>query len=257
VIPLPIRDENPTEKTPVVTIAIIVINVGIWIWQFLQPVYQVANVGYIDGVQRTVLDYGAIPNFVLHNLHSARIPMVINGIGYMVPWKQELPQAWMTVFSSMFMHGGWMHIIGNMWFLWIFGDNIEDSMGSVRFVFFYLICGIAAAAAQILASPNSLAPMVGASGAIAGVLGGYLLLFPHARIKSLLFLFIIFFMVRIPAWVLLGLWFVSQFAVTKGSGIAWMAHVGGFLAGLGLIRLFVKSRPVRPRRIAPGTYDLG
>jgi rhomboid family protein len=167
-----------------------------------------------------------------------------------------VPYPWMTIFTSMFMHGSWMHIIGNMWFLWIFGDNIEESMGPIRFIFFYLICGVAAAGAQILASPSSTAPMVGASGAIAGVLGGYLLMFPHARIKSFLFLFFVFFMVRIPAWVLLGLWFVSQFLLPMNSGVAWMAHVGGFLAGLGLVRLFVKSRPVRPRRLAPGTYDL-
>ena len=252
-LPIPYRDENQTDRTPVITILIIVANVAVWIWQVLQPPYPIGGTGSaLPGVDGTTLDYGAVPYFILHGLHEGQVHLG----RAVLTLHQEVPQPWMTIFTSMFMHGSWMHIIGNMWFLWIFGDNVEDSMGRVRFVFFYLICGVAAAGAQILAAPNSTAPMVGASGAIAGVLGGYLLLFPHARIRSILFLFFIILPLRVPAWILLGLWFVSQFLLPLNSGVAWMAHVGGFLAGLGLVRLFVKSRPVRPRRVAPGVYDV-
>jgi membrane associated rhomboid family serine protease len=196
VIPLPIRDETPTERTPVVTIAIILANVAVWIWQVTRPPYPVGGTGVaLPGVDGTTLDFGAIPYFILHGLnegtvHLGRAALTLH---------QEVPQPWMTVFTSMFMHGSWLHIIGNMWFLWIFGDNIEDAMGSVRYVFFYLICGVAAAGAQILATPHSTAPMVGASGAIAGVLGGYILLFPRARIKCLWILIIIITTITLPA----------------------------------------------------------
>ena len=249
-VPIPYRDDNPTERTPVVTILIIVVNVAVWIWQVTRPPYQTPN-GLIPGSQGTTLDFGAVPYFILHNITTG--PVHIGDLSGTL--HQPVPYAWMTIFTSMFMHGGWLHIIGNMWFLWIFGDNIEDAMGPIRYIFFYLICGVAAAGAQILASPTSTVPMVGASGAIAGVLGGYLLLFPHAKVRCLFFIIIIITTITLPAWLLLGLWFISQFWVGAGSGVAWMAHVGGFLAGLGLVRLFVKSRPMRPRRIAPGTYD--
>jgi membrane associated rhomboid family serine protease len=156
-----------------------------------------------------------------------------------VPWP-------FTIFTSMFMHGGWLHIVGNMWFLWIFGDNVEDAMGPVKFLIFYLVCGVAAAMAQVLSSPGSAIPMVGASGAIAGVLGAYILLYPHARVRCLWVLFILVTFVYVPAWLILGLWFVSQFFI-PGQGVAWMAHVGGFVAGFALVRLFVARRPP-PRR---------
>ena len=237
---------------PVVTIGIIVANVAVWIWQVTRPAYPIGGTAVaLSGVDGTTLDFGAIPYFVLHGLHDGTVHIGRAALTL----HQEVPYPWMTIFTAMFMHGSWLHIIGNMWFLWIFGDNIEDSMGRIRYVFFYLICGVAAAGAQILATPNSTAPMVGASGAIAGVLGGYLLLFPRARIRCLWILIIFITTITLPAWLLLGLWFLSQFFVPMGSGVAWMAHVGGFLAGLGLVRLFVKSRPIRPRRIAPGTYD--
>ena len=209
-IPIPISDENPPSRRPVVTIALIVLNALAWF-------YELSN-----GVDQSTLDYGAVPALVLHGS---------------VPW---------TVLTSMFMHGSWLHILGNMWFLWIFGDNVEDAMGPAKYLVFYLLCGVAAALSQILSQPSSTVPMVGASGAIAGVLGAYLMLYPHARVRCLWILFIIITTVYVPAWLLLGLWFVSQFFM-PGPGVAWMAHVGGFAVGFLLVRLFVARRPP-PRR---------
>jgi membrane associated rhomboid family serine protease len=141
----------------------------------------------------------------------------------------------------MFMHGGWLHVIGNMWFLWIFGDNIEEAMGRLRFIVFYLLCGLLAAMAQVAFTPSSAAPMVGASGAIAGVLGAYLVLYPRARVRCLWILIVFVTFVNIPAWALLALWLVSQFLMPADSGVASMAHVGGFVAGMGLVRLFAAA----------------
>jgi membrane associated rhomboid family serine protease len=232
VVPIPISDENPPSRRPVVTIALIVVNALAWFYQLSL------------GVQQSTLDFGAIPGLLLHGVRDGVVvgptPYEVIKVHQAVPWP-------LTIFTSMFMHGGWLHIIGNMWFLWIFGDNVEDAMGSFKFLIFYLLCGVAAAAAQIFSQPGSAIPMVGASGAIAGVLGAYLMLYPHARVRCLLFLFIIFFTVYVPAWLVLGLWFVSQFLM-PGSGIAWMAHVGGFVVGFILVRLFVIGQRPPPRR---------
>jgi membrane associated rhomboid family serine protease len=229
VVPIPISDDNPTERTPVVTIAIIVANTLFWL-------YEVAR-----GVTLSVLDYGAIPSWILHGMADGRI-LLPDGV--VATLHQEAPWP-LTIFTAMFAHGSWMHIIGNMWFFWIFGDNLEDRMGRFRFVLFYLLCGVVAAGAQILATPDSMAPMVGASGAIAGVLGGYIVLYPTARVRCLWILVVFVTTVRIPAWILLGIWFLSQFLTPINSGVAWVAHVGGFLAGLLLVRLFVRAdRPL-------------
>ena len=146
----------------------------------------------------------------------------------------------------MFLHGGWMHLIGNMWFLWLFGDNVEDALGRFRYLVFYFVVGTVAALAQCFAMPDSTAPMIGASGAIAGVLGGYVMLYPRARIVT----FVVPFcdLVDIPAWIFLGIWFLSQFLLGAGSGMAWMAHVGGFLAGIGLVRLLARAAQAHARR---------
>jgi membrane associated rhomboid family serine protease len=221
-VPLPIRDHNPTQRPPVVTITLILVCVVAWVFQLMA------------GVETAVLDYGAIPAWVLHGVRQGRL--FLQGYGW-VELYQEVP-APLTVLTSMFLHGGWLHLIGNLWFLWIFGDNVEDRMGRVRFLVFYLLCGGLAAMAQILSTPSSTVPIVGASGAIAGVLGGYIMLFPHARIHCLWVLIIFITTVEVPAWVLLGLWFLSQFLIPDNSGIAWQAHVGGFVAGLLLVRLF-------------------
>ena len=158
-----------------------------------------------------------------------------------------------SIWTSMFLHGGWMHIIGNMWFLWLFGDNVEDALGRFRYVVFYFAAGTVAVLAQCFSMPDSKVPMIGASGAIAGVLGGYVMLYPRARIVTLLF----WTFVDIPAWVYLGIWFLSQFLIDAGSGVAWMAHVGGFLAGVGLVRLFSRPRkrtPVEAEYLPPGRW---
>jgi membrane associated rhomboid family serine protease len=157
--------------------------------------------------------------------------------------------AWVTIFTSMFLHGGWFHIVSNMWILFIFGDNVEDRMGSGRYLVFYLMSGVAAALLQAFLLPNSSIPMVGASGAIAGVLGAYLVLFPRARILSLVPIFFIFTLIEIPAVIFLLFWFASQLfsgflslGGASGSGVAWWAHIGGFVFGLISVSLFAKRR---------------
>ena len=231
-VPLPLRDDNPRSGTPIVTIALIVVNAMVWLFQVSQ------------GVAQTTFDYGAIPQFLLHGTRDG----IIHVPGNLLELHQEVPFPF-TILTSMFMHGGWLHIIGNMWFLWIFGDNVEDAMGHVKYLVFYLMGGVAAAAAQVLATPASSAPMVGASGAIAAVLGGYLVLFPHARVKCLWILIIFITTIWLPAWLLLGLWFVSQFFVPTGAGVASMAHVGGFVTGLALVKLFAGRRRPPPRQV--------
>ncbi|HVU49843.1 MAG TPA: rhomboid family intramembrane serine protease [Polyangia bacterium] len=148
-----------------------------------------------------------------------------------------------TILTSMFVHAGWMHLIGNMWFLWLFGDNVEEALGPLRYLLFYLVAGTIGALAQILAMPDSRVPMIGASGAIAGALGGYAMLYPRARVQTLVMIPLLWPVVQVRAWVFLGLWFLGQFLLPGSSGIAWMAHVGGFIAGAGLARLLARRRP--------------
>ncbi len=158
---------------------------------------------------------------------------------------------WMTVFTAMFLHGGWFHVISNMWVLFIFGDNVEDRLGGARYLIFYLLSGVAAALMETFILPGSRVPMIGASGAIAGVLGAYLLLYPHARVASLVPILFIFTIIEIPAFLFLLFWFVSQLFSgwlalhgTAGSGIAWWAHVGGFIFGIAMVSLFAQRRTV-------------
>ncbi|HEX6836379.1 MAG TPA: rhomboid family intramembrane serine protease [Polyangia bacterium] len=239
-IPLPISDENRAVRTPWVTYALILINVVAWFFELSH------------GVLESTFDYGAIPSFVLHGMRDGvlHLPELATGA---IRLHQEVPWPW-TVLTSMFMHGSWLHIIGNMWFLWIFGDNVEDAMGPVKYFIFYFLCGLVAAMSQVLSSPASQVPMVGASGAIAGVLGAYLMLYPHARVRCLWILFILITFVYVPAWLLLGLWFVSQFFM-PGEGVAWMAHVGGFATGFLLVRLFVMRPPPRRRDSFPPLFQ--
>jgi len=219
---IPLKDENPTRIFPLVTIGLIVVNALVFLYQLsLGP-----------ASQTFVFAYGALPYEITRGMDiepQAAIP------------------PYLTIYTSMFMHGGFMHIAGNMLYLWIFGNNIEDSMGHVRFVLFYLICGTIATVAHILVDQDSQVPMVGASGAISGVLGAYLLLFPRARILTLMMLGFFIRIVKVPAIVVLGFWIVFQFlnsaltAGTEGGGVAWFAHIGGFFAGLLLISLFRKK----------------
>ena len=223
---IPLKDDNPSELQPVVTIALIGLCVITFLWQILHGQQGQALLGYSFGLVPSVL-------FGINELPEeiARVPAVV------------------TIFTSMFLHGGWMHLIGNMLYLWIFGDNVEDSMGHVRFIVFYLVCGIAAALAQAIPEPQSTVPMIGASGAISGVLGAYLLLYPHARVLVLIPLGFIMQTVRLPASVVLILWFGLQlvsnlFAAPGSGGVAFRAHIGGFVAGVLLVFVF-KKRGVR------------
>jgi membrane associated rhomboid family serine protease len=220
---IPLKDDNPTHTTPVVSYTIIGLCVLVYLWQ--------ASLGPGAG-QAAVYAFGLVPAVLLQ---GAQLPPEIA----VVP-----PAA--TVFTSMFLHGGWLHLIGNMLYMWIFADNIEDSMGHGRFIVFYLLCGIGAALAQALPAPGSEIPMVGASGAISGVLGGYLLLHPRAHVLVLIPLGFFSQVTRLPALLVLGLWFalqlISEIGAPEGAGVAFRAHIGGFVAGMLLIPFFKYQR---------------
>lgn len=232
----PYKDENPTYLEPIVTVGLIALNVLAWVF--------VQGLGASEPLVRSVCELGLIPGEVLGTAAPGTIVPLGEGLRCVIA---DEPRHW-TVLSSMFMHGGWLHLIGNMVFLWVFGNNIEDSMGHARFVVFYLICGVAAAAVQIVVSPRSVVPMVGASGAISGVLGGYLLLYPRVRVHTLVFLGFYATTIALPAYVMLGYWILLQFlggipalAGVEEGGVAFWAHIGGFGAGMLLIRLFTKQ----------------
>ncbi len=215
----PLSDDNPRQTTPVVTWGIIGICIVVFLWQLsLGSAGDAAYYGY------------------------GLVPARLTGYAELPPQIASVP-AWATVLTSMFMHGGLVHIGGNMLYLWVFGDNVEDSMGHGRFAAFYLVCGVIAALTQTLIAPASEVPVIGASGAIAGVLGAYIVLSPRATVRTLVFLGIIFWIVRIPAVYLLGFWFLLQFLTAAGStagdgGVAVWAHVGGFIAGVILVLVF-------------------
>jgi membrane associated rhomboid family serine protease len=228
----PLSDENPHFLTPYTTYALIALNALAWL--FLQ------RLGTEPGLGASVCALGLVPGELLQTLAAGtRVPM-----GPGVHCVLSASPNWVTPITHMFLHGGWLHIIGNMWFLWIFGNNVEDSMGHGRFAVFYLLCGLAAAALQIYANPRSGIPMVGASGAIGGVMGAYVLLYPRVRVKMLVFLGFIVTTFTIPAFWMLGYWFVAQViggigAIgAHGGGVAFWAHVGGFVAGGLLVLLF-------------------
>ena len=217
----PLRDTQPSYSRPAVTILIIVVNLLIFLFEFSLDPYT---------LNAFIAHYGLVPD----HFHFSHI------------------------FSSMFLHAGWMHVLGNMWFLWIFGDNNEDVMGHEKFLLFYLLCGIAAAMAQTMLNADSRVPMVGASGAIAGVMGAYLVKFPRARIVCLLFVFIFITTFDVSAWVMLLYWFALQFfggfdsiassQYSQGGGTAFFAHVGGFVAGIILVKLLGTRERYTKRR---------
>ena len=224
---IPLKDDNPTELTPVVTIALIVTNVLAWV--FLQGAGRDLRV-----LEASVWQYGAVPC----ELTRACV-------------REHASLGWGELLSSMFMHGSWEHIIGNMLFLWVFGNNIEDSMGHARFIVFYLVCGVVAGLAHVLLMPSSDLPTVGASGAISGVMGAYVVLYPQARVQTWLPPFFFF---RIRAWFFLIYWFGLQLLTGVGSlgtgetgGVAVWAHIGGFIAGLLLIKPFENRKLVWAR----------
>ncbi|HOW85819.1 MAG TPA: rhomboid family intramembrane serine protease [Candidatus Aminicenantes bacterium] len=210
---LPLRDENPTSRFPAVTVALIALNAAVFIFCAVSP----------GGLDASSARFGAVPYDIVHfrsPAAAAPVPPLL------------------TLLTSMFLHGSLFHLLGNMLYLWIFGDNVEDRLGRLRFLLFYLACGAAAGLTQVLFQAGSRLPMIGASGAIAGVLGAYAAIFPRARIRTFVFLFIYIDVVPVPAAVILGLWFLLQVLnVGLGGGVAWFAHIGGFLAGLVLARL--------------------
>jgi membrane associated rhomboid family serine protease len=240
---IPLKDDIPTRRVPVITIALILINVVVY-FAFEQGFLSLGDVG-----NQRVIEYGAIPAEIAHpdtecvsNSTGTQISCGTGdfGSGY-VPF-------WITLFTSMFMHGSLLHLAGNMLFLWIFGNNIEDSMARPTFVAFYLLGGLAALALQVLTDQNSVVPTVGASGAIAGVLGAYARLYPRARVVTLVFIVIIFTVVTLPALLVLGVWFLlqllpafSQPVTGAGGGVAYFAHIGGFLFGVLAIKLFATN----------------
>lgn len=223
----PLRDDNPRESFPIVTVALIAVNVLVQIYQAMMSP---------ELAQRFVRAAGAIPFEITSLTDIVRYPDHPPAI---VP----IP---LTLLTAMFVHGGWIHLLSNMWYLWLFGDNIEDSMGHLRFILFYLLVGLAAGLLHTFVNPTSVLPMVGASGAIAGVLGAYLLQFPRANVRCLLFIVVFVTFIHVPAFIVLGFWFVIQLiqALTgHASSVAWFAHIGGFVAGLLLIKLFVHAPP--------------
>lgn len=228
---LPLRDLNPTRRVPFVTYALILANVGVFVWTFLYPA---------DELQALFMRLSVVPMSVTEN------PFAVETL--------------LDLIRSMFFHGGWLHLLGNMLYLWLFGDNLEDRMGAVLFLLLYLVSGFAAAIAQVLVDPHSPVPLVGASGAIAGVLGGYLILFPGVKVRGIVPLGFFTRMATWPAWIVLGLWFVIQFLnglislgvdTSASGGVAFVAHVAGFIVGLVLTFLFtriVRQPPAAQRR---------
>jgi rhomboid family protein len=234
----PLRDNIPSRTTPVIVFALIVANAAVFLYETSLTV---------ECLNRLILHYGVVPL----RFHSPEAAAELGLVS---------PNRWLTLATHMFLHGGWAHVIGNMWFLWVFGDNVEDRMGHGRFIGFYLVCGLAGAGAQIWAGwpqeghaasvQAAAVPMVGASGAIAGVLGAYLLLYPFARIRTLFLIVVIPLLVDLPALLVLGLWFAAQWVRGSASlhlsdaagGVAWWAHIGGFVAGMVLVFPFVKRR---------------
>jgi len=219
---IPLRDMTPRRSAPVMTLVLIVINVIVFLHQVSLPPAQ---------AEAFVRIYGLVP---------AKIQLALAGLHY------SLAGALMPLFTCMFLHGGWLHIIGNMWFLWIFGGNVENRLGSLGYLVFYLVCGISSGLMQTIFSWGSHLPSIGASGAISGILGAYIVFFPSSRILTLVPLFILWFTWQIPALVFIGLWFLVQFMSGIGAlsdpraaslgGVAWWAHVGGFLTGMLLAR---------------------
>jgi len=221
---IPLRDRNPSGSFPAVTVALIAANVVVFLFEMMAQ----------QDLERFFSAYALIP---------AKVMLGLDG---RLPWSDVVT----PFFSSMFLHGGWLHLIGNMWYLWIFGDNVEDTLGPVRFLLFFLLTGLAAGITHVALNPASTIPTVGASGAISGVLAGYAVLFPHARVLTLVPLGFFLRVMELPAVVLLIIWVILQvlsglvsFGMEQAGGVAWGAHVGGFVAGLVLVRLF------RPRRV--------
>ena len=238
----PIRDENPTVNLPIATYVLIGMNLVVW--------FAVQGFGDAESMARSFCLYALVPGDLLNSVPAGTQFAV--GQNWACTITPDSPTE--SLFTSMFMHGGWLHIAGNMLFLWVFGDNVEDVMGPMRFFMFYVLCGLAAAGAQIATDPTSTVPMVGASGAIGGVMGAYALLFPRARIHLLVILIIYVTTISVPAILMLGYWFALQLISgvasfgSSGGGVAFWAHIGGFVAGLVLVFVFRNPDMMQARR---------
>jgi membrane associated rhomboid family serine protease len=265
---IPLKDNLPTARFPIVTVVLIALNVAVFGWQLTASgdagtasSSTLAAAGASERDQQ-IVEYGAVPKeitspgtYCVPRFIARKQGLEPCGSREDVEQREEIEQApwWLTILSSMFMHADILHIAGNMLFLWVFGNNIEDSTGRFKFIAFYLLAGIVAVYAQALLDPDSTQPTIGASGAVAGVLGGYALLHPRARVLTLVFIIFFVTVVEIPAMIMLGIWFVLQFlpavgqlatpeVAGEGGGVAYLAHVGGFVFGLALIKLFAHRR---------------
>jgi membrane associated rhomboid family serine protease len=250
---LPLMDQNPTRRFPILTVVLIAVNVAIFVFQVTKP-----GDYSLNSQTAFICEWGLVPDHLIHG-PGGELPVVIPDAQPGDVTCEEINERhnrFLGLITSQFLHGGWFHLIFNMLFLWVFGNNIEDRLGRLRFLPFYLLCGALAGLVQALVNASEQAPLIGASGAIAGVLGGYIMLFPHARVWTFI---PPFFVLPIPAWITLGLWFAFQLLYAGGStqvggGVAYFAHIGGFIAGLLLIRPFMAGRapptpppaPVRP-----------
>jgi len=287
---IPLKDNIPTDRFPILTVILIVLNVAVFIWQTQYPTDSELSQAGLAEIDQSAIEYGAIPHRITHpdrekcflgavpskQRTGIEIEVVCEGTAELRRAEEVATEAasqgldaepipldqavwWVTVFTSMFMHGGILHLGGNMLFLWIFGNNIEDSMGRLRFILFYLLAGLIAVYAQALLDTGATVPTIGASGAVAGVLGGYALLHPQARVLTLIFIIFFVTLIEVPAMILLGIWFLLQFVpavgqtaipdLAGGGGIAYFAHVGGFIFGLAAIRLFANRQ--RERTVEP------
>jgi membrane associated rhomboid family serine protease len=246
---IPFRDENPTRTFPFFVVVLVAANVVIFLYQSLLPDLQ---------QYMFVYTYGAVPAVLLGKVQLGQIlPAELQqaALSSRAPFPPVQP-TWLTIFTSMFLHGSFLHLAGNMLYLWIFGNNVEDALGHARFLTFYLFCGLLAAAAQILLSTNSPVPMIGASGAIAGVLGAYYQKFPHARVRCLVFILFFITVVALPAGLVLLIWFLLEVLralepQSAQGGVAVFAHIGGFIAGYLLVRRFEPRARPRLVRFSP------
>ena len=227
---IPLRDLTPRQRTPFVAWTLVLVNVAVFVYQYFVLDSDQAQMAFLAS-------FAAVPA----------------NVGAAVLGQESLVGGLMPLVTSMFLHGGFMHLLGNMWFLWIFGDNVEDELGHARFLLFYLACGVLATLAHFAAEPSSTVPLVGASGAIAGVMGAYLMRFPRSRVIVLLPLLVFWTTVQLPAFVMLLYWFAIQVlngaAASSGAGVAWWAHAGGFAIGAALALYLTRGRPRRALRV--------
>ena len=268
---IPLKDNVPTSRFPWVTVVLIALNIAVFGWQLSMPSDEasspeLARAGVSERDQNSI-EYGAIPYRITHpgsecgvtprDIVCGEDGAVASGgeEGATIPDNLDAPAWWVTLFSSMFMHAGFLHIAGNMLFLWIFGNNVEDSMGRGRYLLFYLLAGLVAVYSQAALDPDATGPTIGASGAVAGVLGAYAILHPRARVLSLVIIIFFVTLIEVPALALLAIWFLLQFVpavgqlaaedAAGGGGIAYLAHIGGFVFGMAAIKLFANRRSGR------------